>query len=141
MSTTTKRPLCDKCRHATPGFREDADGNIIGRCECRLEPTAVEGRDAGLAAARQAHPNAFAAALQIITDTAQVMPELSGNQTREAMVIAQVPPQVIGAAFARAAADGILRECGMVRSTDPGTHRHRIANYKSLLFRPGRRTA
>ena len=137
MSTTTKRPLCDKCRHATPGFREDADGNIIGRCPCRFDVSPELAKSAGMDAATEANPDAMRAALAIIRDAAKANPMLSANTVRSRMVIAQVPGPVIGAAWRQACVDRIVRPAGTEPSTQPETHSHHVRIYESLIYRAG----
>jgi len=77
------------------------------------------------------------AAKQIILDVARSLPEISGNDTRLLLKVAEIPEQVIGPAF-HALSKGenpALQATGRyVMSTDPAT-RHRLVLWRSLVFR------
>lgn len=130
----TARPLCPECRD-TAGWIENEDGVIVGRCPCRLEPSPEAARDEALAAAEAAHRDAMRAALRIIRETALSQPVFNSNATRPRMKLAQIPGQVIGAAYRQALKDRVIRRIGYVPSTDPGTHAHPVAEYESLIYR------
>lgn len=133
--TATKRPLCPQCRD-TAGWLEDEDGNITGRCPCRYtDPSPEQARDEGMAATVEANPDAMRAALRIIRETAIAMPVFSANDVRVRMKLAQVPGEVVGAAFRQAAKDRVIRKDSYVRSSDPVTHSHPIRRWESLIFR------
>lgn len=133
--TATKRPLCPQCRD-TAGWLEDEDGNITGRCPCRYtDPSPEQARDEGMAATVEANPDAMRAALRIIRETALSQPVFNSNATRPRMKLAQIPGQVIGAAYRQALKDRVIRRIGYVPSTDPGTHAHPVAEYESLIYR------
>jgi hypothetical protein len=51
------------------------------------------------------------------------------------MRIAQIPGEVIGAAFQQAAKDRVIRRIGYVTSTDAGTHAHPVVEWESVIFR------
>lgn len=145
MSPTTKRPICGQTFDdgvCVNRWIEDGDGNLIRRCECSYrELTPDEARAAGVAATSGANPDAMRAALAIIRETALASETFSANDCRVRMEIAQVPGQVIGAAFGQAIRDRLIRRDGYEPSTQASTHSHEIKRYRSLIWRPGRRTA
>lgn len=131
----TARPLCPECRD-TAGWIEDPEtGAIVGRCPCRFGLSPEDARDEALAAAEAANRDAMRAALRIIRETALSQPVFNSNATRPRMKLAQIPGQVIGAAYRQALKDRVIRRIGYVPSTDPGTHAHPVAEYESLIYR------
>lgn len=91
-------------------------------------------RDAGVARTTEAHPDEFAAAVAIVTATAERMAVLSANDTREAIEGAGIPGPVVGAAFRKAVAAGLIEPTGdRVKSTQRATHAHRIEVYRSRI--------
>lgn len=138
---TARKPLCPRCAD-TGGWIEDVDGNVTGRCPCRTAAATPEReRDAALDATADANPNAHRAALRIITDAAARMEFLTANDVRAEMSMAQIPGPVVGAAFGQAARDGLIRRDGYQPSTQTTTHRHPVARWISLIYKPGRRSA
>lgn len=133
-----KKPLCPQCRD-TAGWLEDQNGNITGRCPCRYrEITPDEARENGVAATVHANPQAMKAALAIIRETALTTESFSANDVRARMKIAQVPGEVVGAAFRQAAKDRVIRADSYLPSSDPGTHAHPVRSWRSLIYRMGR---
>lgn len=136
MTALAKRPLCVDCRD-TAGWIYDESGDqaIVTPCPCRsLNGSPARQRDAGLAATVDGNPAAFKAALAIIRETALAQPILSANDTRARMKIAQVPGEVVGAAFRQAAKDKVLRADSYLPSTDPATHAHPVRSWQSLIY-------
>jgi hypothetical protein len=83
-----------------------------------------------------AHRKAFDAAKAIIRDAAEHLPELSANSIRSEVEAAQIPGPVVGAAFAALAnsKDAPIEASGRyVKSTDPGTHQHRLVVWRSRI--------
>ena len=130
---TVKKPLCPQCKDGTPGFIEDDYGNILRRCPCRYEE-AGDGMRKALAATADANPEAINAAVLIITDAARRMETFSANTIRVELDAAQIPGPVVGAAFGKAAKQGIIRRDGYVPSTLGNTHGHEVKQWRSMLF-------
>jgi hypothetical protein len=130
-------PLCGEC---LDGWRVDPDTLLpVDRCPCRhRNATPAQARDAGMGATVEANPAAMKAALRIVRDAALARPELSSNDTRTEMRLAQVPGPVVGAAFRQAVKDRVLIPVGYVTSTDVGTHSHPVRSYESRIYRLGR---
>lgn len=128
-------PLCRRCQ-VEGVWRYDDDGNVIGKCECRLAAQ-VQAQAQKLTA--DAHTEAFKAAKAIIHDAAEQYPEFSANQIRDLFEDARVDSPVIGAAFSACVRDGVIEGTGRyVQSTEAST-RHRIQIWASLAF--GKRQA
>lgn len=107
-------------------YRRKAAGELLRE--------AAIARDAGLARTTEAHPDEFAAAVAIVTATAERIAVLSANDTRDAIEAAGIPGPVVGAAFRKAVADGLIKPTGeRVKSTQRATHAHRIDLYRSLI--------
>jgi hypothetical protein len=133
--TAARRPLCGHC---VDGFEVDPETLLPARrCPCRYDPTLTGdiARDEGIAATVDAHRDAMRAALAIIRETALSQPTFSSNDTRHRMRLAQIPGEVIGAAFRQAAKDRVIRKVGYVTSADPGTHSHPVAEWESRVYR------
>lgn len=132
-----KKPLCGSC---VDGWIEDPETLLpVRRCPCRYRDiTPDEARENGVAATVQANPQAMKAALAIIRETAQVQERFSANDVRARMKIAQVPGEVVGAAFRQAAKDRVIRADSYLPSSDPGTHAHPVRSWQSLIYRMGR---
>jgi hypothetical protein len=111
-------PLCGEC---LDGWRVDPDTLLpVDRCPCRhRNATPAQARDAGMGATVEANPAAMQAALRIVRDAALARPELSSNDVRTEMRLAQIP-------------------VGYVTSTDVGTHSHPVRSYESRIYRLGR---
>lgn len=132
--TFEKKPLCDACRD-TAGWIEDVEGNIVGRCPCRMSGPSP--KDTAMRQAVAAHPGAFEAALRIVADAADTREFVSANEVRPEMDAAGVDTPVIGAAFARAVKLGWIELARLLPSTDPGTHGKRVGLYASKRFGRG----
>ena len=130
-------PLCGKC---SDGWLLNPDTLLpADRCPCRHRTiTPQQARDHGTTTTVEANPQAMRAALAIIRDAATRLPELSANDVRTEMRIAQVPGPVVGAAFAQAVKDKALTPTGYVPSTDAATHGHPVRSYESRIYRAGR---
>ena len=103
--------------------------------------TGVKAEISGMDVARYAHESAFDHACRLITEAARNNAELDANTVREVMTLADIPGPVIGAAFAKCARDGLIREIGRVPSSKANTNAHRIAKYASKLYGGQRRAA
>lgn len=131
---SARTPLCGKCDNGRITDPETTE--IIGRCPCRfVGASGDEQRDEALTATAEANRDAMRAALAIIRETALSAPVFNSNDTRPRMKLAQVPGQVVGAAFRQAIKDRAIRRIGYVPSTDVGTHAHPVAEYESLIYR------
>lgn len=132
----TKTPLCSACI-LDGGWRYLEDGSFE-RCDhgaLRAAVDAAEARDSGMAATVEANPGAFRAAVAIIRETALTCERFSANDVRGRMKLAQVPGEVVGAAFRQCAKDRLIRADSYVTSTDPGTHLHPVRSWMSLIYR------
>lgn len=127
------RDFCTPDCRANGGWIVDGDGNMVARCRCRLDPKLVAMAERDTALAQVGSGSAMDAALLIIEDTAKVSDELSANEVRSLMVLAQIPGPVIGAAFHRAAQLGYIQPIGRHPSTQRETHGHAVSKYRSLI--------
>lgn len=134
MTGLAKKPLCGHCE-AGWLYDETGDEAIVTPCPCRSTATPEGERDAALAGTAGSNPQAMKAALRIIRDHALSMPVFSSNDTRHAMLVAQIPPAVIGNAFRQAAKDRVIRADSYLPSTDPATHAHPVRSWQSLIYR------
>lgn len=139
MTALAKKPLCGETFNdgrCVDGWVEDDAGRLVRRCPCRYDTTltGATARDEGIAATVDANRDAMRAALAIIRDAAHAQPTLSANDVRSRMKIAQVPGEVVGAAFRQAAKDRVLKRIGYLASTDPATHRHPVVEWASLIY-------
>lgn len=131
-------PFCSPDCRDRAGLLEDADGNVVGKCGCRSNPSPEAARDAALNATAAAHPAALKAACLIIRDAAQTSGVVSANLVRERFDLADIPGPVRAAAFRRAVAQGwIAGTAEQEPSTDVGTHGKPVARYSSLICRGG----
>lgn len=75
-------------------------------------------------------------ALGIIRRHALVSGRFSANEIRPSFDAAGVPGPSRGPAFAAAEKRKWIERDGDERSTDPGTKRHRVSVYRSLIYKP-----
>jgi hypothetical protein len=73
-------------------------------------------------------------ALGIVRKYAERHPRFSANDIRPALRCTK--PSSRGPAMGAAVRKGWIEEDGWVKSTDEATKRHKVAVYKSLIFRP-----
>lgn len=131
----TAAPFCSPECRTNNGWRLDPDTLApVDRCPCRYRDTPTQARDDGIGATTDANPQAMRAALAIIRETAQTLPEFTANDTRLRMKLAQIPGPVIGAAFRQAVKDRVLQPIGYEPSTDGPTHAHPVHRYVSLKY-------
>ena len=126
---------CNECEGTGWHYADDLERTAT-RCP---NVTAVRAEISGMDVARLAHESAFDHACRLITEAARSNAELDANTVREVMTLADIPGPVIGAAFAKCARDGLIREIGRVPSSKANTNAHRIAKYASKLYGGQRR--
>jgi len=135
VSALRKVELCPVCRNENGWHADEStDPPTMTRCP---NLTRAKAETSGMDIARLAHESAFDHAVRLITEAARANAELDANTVREVMTLADIPGPVIGAAFAKCARDGLIREIGRVPSSKANTNAHRIAKYQSRLFGGG----
>lgn len=140
MALRIKDGRCPRCA-LNDGWDPDADPDDLRKCDhgaLQAAVDAAEARDSGLAATVDANPQAFKAAVAIIRETALTCERFSANDVRARMKLAQIPGEVVGAAFRKCAKDRLIRADSYVTSTDAGTHMHPVRSWMSLIYRAGK---
>ena len=114
----TRADRCPGCGHHVP----------TQGCACApVAPTVL--RDRAQAAASAAHPDERAAVDAAIRQLAATGRPFSANDAR---TLHGVRGGVVGAAFTAARKAGLIAPCGDETSSDPGTHGHRVYQWRGV---------
>lgn len=127
---TRRPPWCGHCEERSR-LRDTDDGRAVrcSHCHPLLAPSppprrvgaVLDGVNAG------AKDQVKREADRIIAAAARSGQPFSANTLRERFDIAQVPTPLRGARIAEALRQGVIREVGLTRSSDDGTHGKRIS--------------
>lgn len=140
MTTKLRVPVCGEtfgdgtCIDGWVTIVSDGDdnGDLVRRCPCRFATSPERERDIGVQAVIAAREAQFTAAKKVIADHAAVYETFNANDVRYAMDAAGIESKnVIGAAFLACRDAGLIEATALtVRSTDPGTHAHRLTVWR-----------
>lgn len=147
MTAKLKTPLCGHCQDGW--ICDDATGLPVRRCPCRFATSPEQERDTAIAAVTAAREQQFEAAKKVIEDCAATYEQFSANDVRDRMTDAGIEARnVIGAAFLACRDAGLIEATALsVKSSDPGTHAHRLTVWKvcrdvpAAGMTPGKRSA
>lgn len=125
-------PWCGQCEERSR-LRDTDDGRAVrcSLCHPLLTPQqSPPARDVGQVldgVNAAANDQVKLEADRIIRDAARAGQPFSANTLRERFDLAQVPTPLRGARIAEALQQGLIREVGLTRSSDDGTHGKRIS--------------
>lgn len=122
------RPLVERVR-----FYDGSPGRELMICaDCQRPADALFG-DHGGECVDETSLAVPKSALGVIRTAAKKHVRFSANDVRQAFETNGVKPTSRGPAFAQAVRRGWIEEDGSVKSLDPGTKRHRVQTYRSLI--------
>ncbi len=126
--TKPKIEYCDECRWDNGNHYADDEARTISR----PHHDAAKAAEVSLQAVGLAHEQQTEQAHAIIEAAAETMLEFSANQIRQQMVDAGIDGPIIGAAFAWAAAEGLIEDTGRTVPSTEASTRHRIHVWRSV---------